>query len=655
MKKKIKKEKFAYGSYVEDPNKALYENQIAMSKAAATAAQNPWVQGLNLVGGIAQQVGGAMMAGADAGTTTLGGKTAATKGVGGFLNKHADKIGQGGDLMSILSQMFAMGGTVGGVPSEVEGEEVAHLPTGEIVDFKGPSHEQGGIDINLPEGTEMYSKRIKVDGVSMADRKKKREKVTMKLEDLLKKTNGTDALVNNSLKRTRQVNGAEEASDTKIQDIVKQALEGKQGQPQEMMQPEQEFAWGTTVGEDPPVKGQFDFANSPLWQAMTGGGFQLKSQPAVMVKDGLPMYGNPANPIPNAPQAVNVPVPVSAENPIGSQGNIDEVVISKKKNVPTVIPPLATQPIASVQTTKEPREKGSGFDLNSLLGNFSTGDMLGMAGNAYSAFAGSANTEESRATDTPNINAFAEFGQDSLDTINDMKNYVGQVKDESMGDAALNRNAAISRNRNSSRGVNTTRALDLASDAQFNEQEQNIQQYSAQQMMAILGQEAQFESNRDQMVMQGEQARDLADRQDKDAYYSNKAEDIASKGQGIQQMGKDLNASKLAEYNSNLIASMSANGTMINKKGQVVYTPAKLLEMAQDKEGQVMKAGSEEMMSAFKNMKGVDTTQMDAMLKSFKDALPTLDISKISLNLPKSSVPAKAPIKRKVTAKRRKK
>ena len=629
------KQKFAYGSYVEDPNSALYENQIAMSKAMVAAQNNPLVKGLNLAGGLAQQVGGAIMSSADAGTTTLGGKTAATKGVGGFLNKHADKVGQGGDFLSMLSQMFAMGGRVGGVPSEVEGEEVAHLPTGEIVDFKGPSHEQGGIDINLPEGTEMYSKRIKVDGVSMADRKKKREKVTMKLEDLLKRGRGTDALVNNSLKRTRQVNAAEEAADTKIQDIVKQTLEAPQTQ--------EEFAWGSTVG-DPPGK-QFDFANSPLWAAMTGGGYQLKSQPAVMVKDGMPMYGQSSNPIAN-------PIPTNSE--VGSQGTIEEIIFKKPKPTINGIPPAYTGApppayVAPVAPAKVPGEKGTGFDFESLLGGFSTGDVLGMAGNAYSAFAPGMNTEEARATDTPNVNAFAEYGKDSLDSIDSMKGYVNQVRDEGLGDAQLARNASVARNRNSARGVNTMRALDLASDAQYNETEQNIYNSSAQQMMNILGQEAQFEANQDQVVMGGEQAKDLADRQDKDNYYSNKAEDIASKGEGIQQMGKDLNASKLTEYNNNLIASMSPNGIMIGKNGKVQYTPEKLREMQMDKEGSALKAEAKEMMSG--KTSGVDSTRANALIEALKIQLPDLDLSTLKLDLPKSTPTAK----KKVTAKRRKK
>ena len=80
---------------------------------------------------------------------------------------------------------FAMGGVVTNVPVEVEGQEVGETPSGQMIDFKGPSHEQGGIDVKLPKGTEIFSKRIKVGGKTMAERKKEREKRVLSLEKLL--------------------------------------------------------------------------------------------------------------------------------------------------------------------------------------------------------------------------------------------------------------------------------------------------------------------------------------------------------------------------------------------------------------------------------------------------------------------------------------
>ena len=84
-----------------------------------------------------------------------------------------DKAGGFGKLLG----KKATGGRVSGIPVEVEGDEVGETPDGQLLDFNGPSHENGGIETTLPEGTEIYSKRIKIGGESMADRKEE-EKVS---------------------------------------------------------------------------------------------------------------------------------------------------------------------------------------------------------------------------------------------------------------------------------------------------------------------------------------------------------------------------------------------------------------------------------------------------------------------------------------------
>lgn len=78
---------------------------------------------------------------------------------------------------------FACGGKVkrkmeiGGriVPAEVEGGESMELPNGQGVNIEGPTHAQGGVDMNLPEGTRIFSDKIKVPETNMtfSDKNKK--------------------------------------------------------------------------------------------------------------------------------------------------------------------------------------------------------------------------------------------------------------------------------------------------------------------------------------------------------------------------------------------------------------------------------------------------------------------------------------------------
>ena len=51
-----------------------------------------------------------------------------------------------------------------GVPVEVEGGESLELPNGQGVNVEGPSHAQGGVGMEVPEGTKVYSDKLKVPG-----------------------------------------------------------------------------------------------------------------------------------------------------------------------------------------------------------------------------------------------------------------------------------------------------------------------------------------------------------------------------------------------------------------------------------------------------------------------------------------------------------
>ena len=92
------------------------------------------------------------------------------------------------------------GGTMG-VNAEVEGGEVFETPDGKMGEFQGPSHENGGIPIQAPEGTKIFSKQLKIGGKSMAERKKAREAKLKSLGGKLKKS-PTDKILKDSFKKT---------------------------------------------------------------------------------------------------------------------------------------------------------------------------------------------------------------------------------------------------------------------------------------------------------------------------------------------------------------------------------------------------------------------------------------------------------------------
>ncbi len=61
-------------------------------------------------------------------------------------------------------QEFAMGGTSNIPNAEIENQEMLKYPDGSTQQFDGPSHAQGGIPVNIPNGTQIFSDRLKLPG-----------------------------------------------------------------------------------------------------------------------------------------------------------------------------------------------------------------------------------------------------------------------------------------------------------------------------------------------------------------------------------------------------------------------------------------------------------------------------------------------------------
>lgn len=516
--KNNKKNKLAYGGSamdVESPMQALFDIIRNSEESAFEASNDPTVAGMKMLGKTLKNTGASM---AGQGLSQSGDMS----GLGGFMQDNWSNVSKG-------VSMFAFGGQV---PSEIEGEEAVELPNGEVFEAKGASHEQGGIDMLLPGGSEVFSKRIKVDGVSIADRKKKRVYKEFTLEELLK-SNESDGLVKNSLKRTKQNNEKEEQLDNNIQKVVGSVLNP----------PAEKFAYG---GPTP--------SGNPLMDILMQGLNGLQNN----------QYGG------------------FGSDAVSKGGDIEEVVLTpglkpvntKSAGIITKDPTISATPINSTVPTGEEE----GFDWSSILSGLDTGDLgnaIGMTGNVYSAFAPMNNTLKNRAGDTPNINPYKDFGKDGLAKLDESEQYIDMMKNEALQDLQLSKSGTVNRNNNSARGINTLRALNLATDAQFSNAKSDVLASSAGQMMQLLGQEAQMENQQDQMVMKGEESRDLADRMDRDNFFSNMAEDISTKGRGIQQIGKDVNQTKQNDVAMNLINQLSQYGITVDKKGNLGYKQPK--------------------------------------------------------------------------------
>lgn len=553
-------------THIENPNAALTRNNIATAKAMQEANSNPWTQGLDILGNMAMSYGMNMMSSGATDTTSSGGEVN-TEGFTGFLNglmgsqvvKQKKANNAELDSMTITPgntfQKLAFGGKTGMNSVEVEGQEVGQLPNGQLLDFKGPSHEAGGINTILPDATTIFSKRIKIDGKTMAERKKAREKQANKLAKL-QKDNVTDTLLKNAIERTKVTTKAEDAFDLQLQGEVAK-LFGDENKNLSNTNNFKKFQGGTDE------RGILSTGNT--WQQMLQQMFQTFGQGQQGVIPN--MTGTSAD--------YHTPVTgaVDYSNPFGTE-TMQELVINVDRKKPETETSTAL-PVAS--NTDTPNE---GFKLNQA-GLPTFGDALGIYGNLKQARDLKNLTLENRAGDTPNINAFENFGKDALNTLQGSKNYVAGVRDENIRDLNTARAGSVGRNRNSARGINTLRALDLATDSQVNQSLNDLYSTFANQMLGILGQEAQMEMQQDQVVMGGEQARDLADRQDRDAFYTNLSRNQQAIGEALSRTGKNVNQIKERGTNQNFLNMLSdyfdidvANGTMKPKKNVTLSVDA---------------------------------------------------------------------------------
>ena len=390
-----KKKKYTLGTRnIQSPNQSLYQNELDMINADMVANSNSLVNGLEVLAALS--------------------------------NKFANP-------------MFSLGGQV---PVEVEGEEMAETPKGEVLEFKGKKHEEGGIDINLPEGTKVFSERISIDGVSMADRKKKR---TVTLKKLLEQ-NLSDKINKATYEKTEKNNKKEEELDMQVQELVSSLLNNDKNK----------YAVGGKIG---------DFAKK---------------------------------------------------------------VYDKYQD--------------------------------SLLNDMTSGDVIGLLGNIKSTFGPKSITEKNRASDTPNINYYENYGKDALQILNKNKEYINSQRSNALMNLENSRAMLSNKNRNTARGVNTLRALDLAGQAQVNQGERNIDDSFSKQMMQLLGQQMQLENQQDSIIMQGEEKRDIANRQDKANYYSQLAQDTANIGRGLQEIGKDINQLYKNSENKEILDKIKQSG-----------------------------------------------------------------------------------------------
>lgn len=605
--------------YIPSPDEAIADNQIRMARAEQKAADNVWTKyvipiGSQLLtsaikGGAFSGAGGA--AGGAGGADAIAGSSAngISENMRGF--NIEDYITQQGDA-SLSGPIAALGKNNAEGDIEVEGGEVLDMNGMDPVEIQGARHEQGGVDVTVPSGTKIFSDRLKgPDGKTMAERKKRREGQMKKIEDILS-DNSTDLAVKNAYERKKNVVEQEEAQDLMMQQMA---------DAYDKLRANDMYAGGTGPNGTDPRYGNFsgiqyskgynlnqfqpflqnyvdstqntspdwgDINNRKAFQKMIGtkedgifgpdtlakaqAYYSNRQQPAV---SAVPEIDTGASP--NLASAVKgIASPTSGAN----TGEVVQDASVSDTGRTTDKPSLATGDYNNTGRGADSNARGNGNEdlpeqkWKDLIPNMTGGDLLSLYGNFLGATDPLDNVLENRAGDQPNINHFRNFGKDALEALENEKGYVEGQKSQALMKLMLSNAASKKSMRGSARGVNTLRALDLAADLNKDIAGNDVQNNFAQQMMQIFGQQAQLENQQDQMVMSGEERRDLADRQDRDQYYTNKGIALNAKSKGIQEMGRDVNKLYENQREENLINQIGKyfeydkNGNLKNIKSK---------------------------------------------------------------------------------------
>lgn len=596
-KKKSLKELFAYGGTamnVDTPSEDIAKMQLLTQQALAESQADPTVAGLRMLGKTMTNTGMSMVS---QGFSQSG----QMDGIGGFLQSNWGDISTG---VNALNVNMATGGTTRR-NTEVEGQEAFELPNGLMGKFSGPSHEKGGIDVNLPPGTDIYSKRIKVNGEKMADRKIFREKQLSKLEKLMERNphdknlrdtyskvkadydilDEKDMMIQNTLHNVSQtmqrayggtVDDEEDNYINQISGLISDEDEEDTYYDEEEAEMQEEYEEDDYALEEDPYAEEEeddyffeDEEEEEDEEFLTGGttkNKKSKKEPIVTQ--------------PIIPPVVEIPeAPILPFSPRNMDGSLIDSVQNQYFDTPIEMTDVEAANIAARSAAVQADNNGVTHTTSGergILGNYSYGDVLGMAGSLYGAFSGRSNTMKNRATDTPNINPYKEYGQEGLKTIDSMFDNLDFSKKQALQDLELGRNSMLSRARNSARGVNTLRAMNLAADSSVNNSKSKVYSDHANKINSILGIKSNAQNQKDRMVMQGEYMRDMNDRRDKDNFYTQLGIDNQSIATGIQQFGKQMNTSverdmtaQALEYLSKYFGvDISATGFNLTNKKQ---------------------------------------------------------------------------------------
>ena len=517
---------------------------------------------------------------------------------------------------------------VGGeVPIEAEHGEIVQEPTGEMYELDGATHEEGGIPLEVPGGTEIFSDRlIGADGNTMAQRKKNRENRLAKIQKELNKF-PDDASLKKTLRRVQKQNAFEEQLDMQLMQQAQQAKMLAQQEAQLAQQQQAQAQGGEMSAEGSPEEmGLMQGLEQGFDPSMVQGGGEMPVEgevPQDVPEEGLEeeipqeefavggRVNRPGN-IPGLPAYLLKDLPGMIEQargntPLVDSGNPDDVfyneddhnrgektiqeVVINKKRKPGTTPvyvgkpqlsltgqnnlmnsinanSLATGPKENITPVAPlPESQNTNYNSINTSGNskynfehpfkgMTLGDAIGMYANHKAPQELMKNTIDQYRYTPEEINHFKNYGREALKTLRGQAGLIDTQHDLASQNLQLSRNAMNNLNNNSARGINTLRALNMASNAQTDAQQRELDMARASQMLSLGSQIAQQQNAIDQMVMKGDEERANRNLQNQDNYFTNMAKNISTKYQSLAKNAEALNEIKKRNAQEKLIGRL---------------------------------------------------------------------------------------------------
>lgn len=625
-------------NYIQTPNEVMNDYNIMLAKVDEEVANNKLVPIVSMIGGLAQQVIG-MGAGKSGAAAPTGGAVNPAINTEAINSFDFTKGSQGATLGT--GQVAAMGMNNVEEDVEVEGGEMYETPQGEVGEFKGPSHEEGGIPLevgqDVEEGTKVYSDRLKIGKETLAERKEKRERQIANLEKIASEPL-VDSAVKNATKRKMEAIQREEMADLEFQEQVNNmqamadnvikafgtGVAGLQGNPvgDSMKYEDGTGPKGIVYGKgynadmfkdfyakynelNPGgvmdmnyIQGDLGIASkTPGFGKVFGPGTYKASQDWLAAnKDKAPdTYVTAGNTVAPVGEVDYTPVGFAEGFGVDSQGYTgdeytgDPATIAAQEDMAFYTPGQVGTAIDNPEGTVLSRTLGKvgkgigsaatkvGTAVDKAGGMPAMGDIVGMFGNYLGATAGLKNAAASRSSDITHRNVYAKAGEDAQKQLDSAMGAIENSKAQAIVKATTTTQGGKKSGRNSARGINAKRGMDWLYDTALNEQIATISANAATQVADIYKTKSSVSLSSDQLKGQGEYQANMANEAAKDAYYTARGLGLKDQALGVQHIGKDLNAMKQNKMIENLMKNYGTY-VSVDKKGNVINKPSKVTE-----------------------------------------------------------------------------